>query len=83
VPVGLDHRLEHLGDVVVGDVLVEEVDEDIAALAPAERLVESVRPEPECEALLVGMAGDAAPALGERLRVAVRTVSPRGIRSTS
>ena len=62
-------------DVLVGNVLVEEVahrvDEDHPRPPPAERLLEPLGPEPEVEALLVGVARHAAEPLGERLGVAV------------
>ena len=69
------HHLEDLVDVVVGHVLVEEVahgvDEDGARLRPAERLVEALGAQLQLEAALVGVAGDAAEALGEGFGVAV------------
>ena len=76
VMLSLAHRLEDLGDHLIGDVLVEEVahrvDEDELGLAPLQRKLQAVRPEPQVEALLVRMTGNAAPALRERLGVAVR-----------
>ena len=63
-------------DELVRDVLVEQVahrvHEDHPRPAPAQRLLEPLGPQPQVEALLVGVARHAAPALGERLGVAVR-----------
>src|SRR6266487_2185501 len=47
------------------------VDEDQARPPPAQRQLQSLWPELQVEAALVGMAGDAAEALGEGLGVAV------------
>jgi hypothetical protein len=61
--------------MVVGDAFVEEIahriDEDPPRLSPVERQLDALRAELPVEAPLVVMAGDAAPALGEALGVAV------------
>ena len=58
--VGALHHLEDIGDEVVGDTLVEEirhrVDEDPPGSLPLKVVLEAVGPEPETEALLVGVA---------------------------
>ena len=75
VPVGLLHDAADGEDIVKRHVLVEEVahgvDEDPARLGPEEGLGQLVGDEAEVEALLVGMAGHAAKALGEGLGVAM------------
>jgi len=94
VPLGQDlegvllragHHVEHLGDVLIGDVLVEEVahrvDEHDARAAPAQRHLQALRPQAQVEALLVGVARHTAPALGERLGVAMRA-SGRDLRAS-
>jgi hypothetical protein len=59
-----------------GNVLVEEVahrvHEDHPRPAPAQRLLQPRRPEPQVEALFIRVAGDTAEALREGLGVAVR-----------
>jgi hypothetical protein len=76
VPMGLSHDLEDLLEVGVRNTLVEEVahrvDEDHSRPRPLQWLLQPLRPELQREALLVGVSRDPAPALGERLRVAVR-----------
>ena len=75
VVAGLGHHGEDLLDELERDVRVEEVahrvHEDHPRPAPPQRLPKPMRPEPEIEALLVGVVRYAAPALSERLGVAV------------
>jgi hypothetical protein len=73
---GLSYDLEDLLYVGVGNLLMEEVahrgDEDHPRARPFQRLLQPLRPQLQLKALLVRMPRDAAPALGERLGVAVR-----------
>jgi hypothetical protein len=75
MPVCAAHHIEHVGDVLVGDALVEQVRHRIhehqPRASPAQREAETLRPQLEFKALLVRVTGNAAESLGERLRVAV------------
>ena len=62
---------------------VDGVHKDRPWALPAQRLVESIWPETQLEALLVGMTGDATPGLGERLGVAVRAAGRHLCRNQS
>src|ERR1700689_3701368 len=76
MPVCSLHDLEDRRNVFIRYLLVEEVahrvDKDEPGAAPSKRLIEPSGPEAKIEALLVWMVRDAAPALGEGLRVTVR-----------
>ena len=69
------HDVENVMDELLRDPFVEEVahriDEDQPRALPTQRLLQPGRPDAKVEPLLVGMAGDPAPALSERLGVAV------------
>src|SRR5947207_10992271 len=76
VMTSLSHHPEDALDVLERDVLVEEiahrVDEDHPRALPLQWVAESARPQAKVEALLVRVPLDPAPALSERLGVAVR-----------
>jgi hypothetical protein len=71
-----DHDLEDPTQVLDRDVFVEEVahrvDEDRSGTPPPQRLLETLRPQPKVEALLVWMVRNSSPSLCEGLGVAVR-----------
>ena len=75
VPVGQTHDSQDLGDESRGDTRLEEIthriDEDGSRSPPGEGLEELLGHEADVESLLVGVAGNPAPSLCERLRVAV------------
>jgi len=74
VPLRGGHDLRDGDNVFVGNLVVEEIahgiDKDHLRSAPAQRLPEFSRNEAKIKSLLIGMAFDAAKALGERLGVA-------------
>lgn len=77
MPWGSFHCAEHLTDEREGYFLVEKiahaVQEDRPWLLPCKGKVKAIRPQAEVEALLVGMARNAAPAFGEGFSVAMPT----------
>lgn len=75
MPVGGQHDLTDLRDVVVGNLIVEQVahgvDENLLWLRPAQRIRQVFRHQAKVEALLISMAGNSPPSLGEGFGVAV------------
>ena len=75
MPIRPLHRVEDAPDEGAGNLLVEQiahrVDEHAARLPPAERLLESLGPEPQVEALLVGVGLHTPEPLCDPFRVAV------------
>src|ERR1035438_6812332 len=75
MPLGSDHHRRDCFNVLIRNSVVKEVahgvDEDHFGCLPAQRLGELFRYQAKIEALLVGMAGDAAKTLGEHFGVAV------------
>ncbi len=71
------HRLEHGRDVLVGYLFVEQVahrvHKDEPPALPLQRQFESLRPELQVEAVLIGVARHPPEAFRERLRVAMGT----------
>src|SRR5690606_39891241 len=77
MPVGFLHHVKNAINERAIDILVEEIahriHEDHAWLLPDKRLLEPRRPEPQTETLLVWMAGNTAPSLGEALGITIVT----------
>ena len=81
MPVGLNHNADDILDVLVRHFRLEQIAhavyENSARARPVERLGELGRDETEIESLLIGVAYNAAKALGESLGVTVHDLCGR------